>query len=240
MGFHDPNFTGHTDDANLMDDPDALFIASPQEIAALVTAWRRLRGWKQETLAQFAAVSLSTVERIERGEAVSTESLDRVAVALEFKEGDFHRPRSRRGFDESLMETMRFFEGRLAVPCAPLKTQPQAAALLGCQAYLVDDGRCTPDAAEAVAILRENLDVYSFMLSDLAGPGEPVKKREIYTSLLADVQAVERRGYTALHTTYDADSRFGPVKVAVIGFFPKLTDPGAAKREFVLVPTHIG
>ena len=58
MGFHDPNFTGFADH---MDDPDALFIPLPQEIAALVTAWRRLRGWKQEALAQFAAVSLSTV-----------------------------------------------------------------------------------------------------------------------------------------------------------------------------------
>ena len=72
------------------------------------------------------------------------------------------------------------------------------------------------------------------------GLDESVKKREIYTSLLADVQAVERRGYTALHATYDADSRFGPVKVAVVAFFPKLTDPGAAKREFVLVPANLG
>ena len=92
-------------------------------------------------MARFATVSLLTVERIERGEAVSTESLDRVAVALEFKEGDFHCPRSRRSFDESLMETMRFFESKPPVPCAPLKTQPQAAALLSCQAYLVGDGR---------------------------------------------------------------------------------------------------
>lgn len=54
------------------------------------------------------------------------------------------------------------------------------------------------------------------------------------------MQAVERRGYTALHATYDADSRFGRVKVAVIAFFPKLTDPGAAKREVVFVPADLG
>ncbi|MFP5516442.1 MAG: helix-turn-helix domain-containing protein, partial [Alphaproteobacteria bacterium] len=197
-----------------MDDPDALFIPSPQEIGALVTAWRRLRGWKQETLAQFAAVSLSTIERIERGEAVSTEMLDRVAVALEFKEGNFHRPRPRRSVGESLLQTMRFFEGKLAVPCVPLKTQPQVAALLGCDAYVVDDGRCTPDADEAIASLRESLGFYRSALREPLGLDEPVKKREIYTSLLADVQAVERRGYTALHATYDADSRFGRVKVA--------------------------
>ena len=65
-------------------------------------------------------------------------------------------------------------------------------------------------------------------------------KRELYTVRLADVQAVERRGYRARYATYQADSRFGPVKVAVIGFFPRLTDPGAVKREFVLVPANIG
>lgn len=240
MGFHDPNVTGYTDTANLMDDPDPLFTPSPQEIAALVTAWRRSRNWKQATLAQFAAVSLSPVERIERGETVSIEILDRVAVALEFKEGDFHRPRPRRSVDKSLLQTMRFFEGKLTVPCVPLRTQPQVAALLGCDAYVVDDGRCMPHAAEAIASLRENLGFYRSALREPLGLDEPVKKREIYTSLLADVQAVERRGYTALYATYDADSRFGPVKVAVIAFFPKFTDPGAAKREVVFVPTDLG
>jgi DNA-binding XRE family transcriptional regulator len=233
MGYHDPNFTGCTDN---MDDPHALFIPSPQEIASMVNSWRRLRSWKQETLAQFAAVSLSTIERIERGEVVSIESLDRVAVALGFKEGDFHRPRTRRSFDEAMLETMKFFEGTVAVPCAPLKTQPQAVALLNCHAYLIDDGRCSPDADEAVAILRENLGFYSFVLSELADPVKPVKRRDIYTSLLADVQAVERRGYTALHATYEANSQLGPITVALIAFFPKLTDPGAAKREFLFAP----
>ena len=123
-----------------------------------------------------------------------TASLYRIAVALEFKEGDFHRPRPRRGFDESLMETMRFFEGKLAVPCVPLKTQPQVAALLGCDAYVVDDGRCTPHAAEAIASLRENLGFYRPALCEPLGLDEPVKKREIYTSLLADVQAVDAGG----------------------------------------------
>lgn len=235
MGFHDPDFT----DADASGDLDALFIPTPQQISVLVTAWRRACGWKQETLAQFAAVSISTVERIERGEPVSNEMLDRVAVALNFSEGDFHRPRSRRDVDEAFAATARFFESKLTVPCAPLKTQLQAADLLSCQASLIDDGRCTLDAAEVITVLRENLDFYSFVLSNVAELGEPVKKREIYASLLADVHTVERRGYTALHAIYEAGSHLGPVKVAVIAFFPKLTDPGAAKREVVFVPSFI-
>ncbi|WP_205215700.1 helix-turn-helix domain-containing protein [Azospirillum brasilense] len=236
MGFHDPNFAGSTD---RMKDHGALYVPTSQEVGALVNTWRRLLNWKRETLAQFAAVSLSTIERIERGEAVSAESLDRVAVALRFEVGDFHRPRRLRSFEEALAHVTEFFAGKVAVPCAPLKTQPQAAALLGCHCYLVDDGRCTQDVAESVAILRGNLNFYSCALGDLAIPGETVKKRDIYTSFLADVRAVERRGYNALHATYEADTRIGAWNVGVIAFFPKLTDPGAAKREFVFVPAAL-
>ena len=45
-------------------------------VAFFVRLQRGMMGWKQETLADFARVSLSTIERIERGEGVSAESLD--------------------------------------------------------------------------------------------------------------------------------------------------------------------
>lgn len=50
---------------------------------------RQMWGWKKETLASFADVSLSTIERIERGDRVGDDCLDRVAVALGYKRGDF-------------------------------------------------------------------------------------------------------------------------------------------------------
>ena len=57
-------------------------VPPPKVIADFVRWSRQVLQWKKETLASFASVSLSTVERIERGERVSSESLDRVAAAL--------------------------------------------------------------------------------------------------------------------------------------------------------------
>ena len=54
--------------------------APPIELVGFVVRWNRgLRQWKTTTLADFARISVSTVERIERGERVSDEALDRVA-----------------------------------------------------------------------------------------------------------------------------------------------------------------
>jgi hypothetical protein len=57
----------------------------------------------------------------------------------------------------------------------------------------------------------------------------------MYADLLSKVRDIERRGYTALHAIYQAQSPLGPAPVGMIAFFPKLTDPGAAKRRSLLV-----
>ena len=57
-------------------------VPSRGSVAAFMRFQRGMLGWKKGTLASFAGVSLSTVERIERGEPVSAECLDKVASAL--------------------------------------------------------------------------------------------------------------------------------------------------------------
>jgi DNA-binding XRE family transcriptional regulator len=68
-------------------------VPSPATIGAYVRLQREMAGWKQQALAYLADVSLSTIERIERGEAVLAESLDRVAAALHLPPGSFTRAR---------------------------------------------------------------------------------------------------------------------------------------------------
>jgi hypothetical protein len=68
--------------------------APPIELVAFVVRWNRgLRQWKTTTLAGFARVSVSTVERIERGERVSDNALDRIAQAFGYEAGYFTAPR---------------------------------------------------------------------------------------------------------------------------------------------------
>src|SRR5258708_19592950 len=64
------------------------------EVVGFGVRWNRgLRQWKTTTLADFARVSLSTIERIERGEKVSDEALDRIAQAFGYAAGYFTTPR---------------------------------------------------------------------------------------------------------------------------------------------------
>lgn len=67
-------------------------VPAPGTIAFFVRLQCGIMGWKKETLAGFARVSLSTIERIEHGEAVSTESLDRVAEVLRQPPAAFTAP----------------------------------------------------------------------------------------------------------------------------------------------------
>src|SRR3546814_8970009 len=70
-------------------------VPPPELVGFFVVLVRGLRQWKQSTLAEFAGVSLTTVERVERGEKVRDESLDRIAEALGYESGYFTSPRTR-------------------------------------------------------------------------------------------------------------------------------------------------
>lgn len=73
-------------------------------------------------------MSVSTVERVERGEKVSEESLDKIALALGYETGAFHTPRIPLGPEkafESLVETYGHLE---EVPVSPLKRSQHSNA----------------------------------------------------------------------------------------------------------------
>ena len=52
-------------------------VPPPELIGFCIRCARGLRQWKRSTLADFACVSVSTIERVERGEKVSVEAFDR-------------------------------------------------------------------------------------------------------------------------------------------------------------------
>jgi transcriptional regulator with XRE-family HTH domain len=215
---------------------------SPADVAGIVSANRHVRGWKVSVLAEMAAVSVSTVERVERGEFVSTEMLDRIAEALGFAPGDFWRPRRTRTPEEALKATMRHLEGQQIVPCRVFSRMTDAAAVIAAVAiYVVVQGPGQPDSttAELVSTLRETIDLMSFATSDALEPKARIRPRQAQQDVLQAVAAVARRGYTPLLATYEADTPWGHAPVAAISFHPRLHDPGAPKRRELIVPTAI-
>lgn len=228
-------------------------VPSPATVAAFVRLQRTQLGWKQEALASFARVSPSTVERVERGEPVSAGSLDRIAAALGHEAGAFTEPRVPLTAEASLArleEAAKPFEDRVPVAVRPLRGHRQVAALARTHLYIVDAARLAEDHEEDVANLREWLDLAAFLLEaeepdsiiDL-GRCEPTRRRRLYEDVLRCAQDIERRGRAvALAGTYTAETgRADPPRldVALVAFFPKASDPGAAKRRTLFAPARV-
>lgn len=211
----------------------------PVELVAMVVRWgRHLKQWKATTLADFACVSLSTVERVERGDKVSDEALDRIAQALGYDAGAFTTPRLPIGPDkaaEQLVETYGHLE---PVAVAPMKTHKAIRDAAKCQAYLIHRPE-VPDTFDAdIANLGEWLDLGSFILSDMIEDSTPSERgrRDLYNDILGCVAELERRGLTVLSGVMAAPQPgLHDWKVAIVSVTPRLTDPGAPKRRHVMV-----
>jgi len=217
-------------------------LAPPIELVGFVVRWNRgLRQWKTTTLADFARVSVSTVERIERGERVSDEALDRIAQAFGYEAGYFTTPRLPLGADEtaaSLVETYSHLE---IVPVAPMKTHRAVRDAARCDAFLIYRPGVPETYNDDIANLQEWLDLASFLLSDIAEPPPSERgRRDLYNDILACVGNLERRGLTILSGVMSAPQDCLPDwKVAVISITPRLTDPGAVKRRHLMVDRRV-
>jgi transcriptional regulator with XRE-family HTH domain len=137
-------------------------VPAPATIAFFVRLQRGMMGWKKETLAGFARVSLSTIERIERGEGVSAESLDRVAEALRQPPGAFTAPRIPFNREEAwrrLEESVAPFDETVAVPVKALRGHRQVAEMARAHLFIVDGGRLGDAYDGDLDTLRDWLDL---------------------------------------------------------------------------------
>jgi transcriptional regulator with XRE-family HTH domain len=216
---------------------DVAAAPSPEVIAFFVRWVRGLRQWKQQTLASFAEVSLSTIERVERAEKVSNEYLDRIAVALGYGAGYFTAPRLPLPPDEAVGKLEETWENLVPVHVRRLSTQNAIRQLGNCHGFLLHRPGVDEAFDDLLAEFAEWLDLASYLIGcpDWAGKTAGCR-RELYKNILACVHRLERSGLNVLGGVMDApQSEFPDWKVAVICVTPKQTDPGALKRREILV-----
>jgi transcriptional regulator with XRE-family HTH domain len=214
-------------------------VVPPPELIGFFVLWvRSLKNWKQSTLAEFAKVSISTIERIERGEKVSDEFLERVGIALGYESGYFTTPRRRKSAEEVGAELQEDWGQMEAVEVKPLRTQPHMRQLIDCHAYLVHRPGVGEEFDGDIENLTEWLDLASFIVNSRyeSDNAREVRRRELYASILRCVQHLARRGLSVLAGVMPAPQEGLPEwKVAIISVTPKATDPGAFKRRAVFV-----
>lgn len=213
----------------------------PEIVGFFVYVTRRFRKWKQSALADMAGVSLSTVERIERGEPVETASLEKIERALALEPGYITRPRAPLTQDELTAYAER--QAKIAyIEVAPLKTQAQVRELAECCGFLPLSNVPYPDCRDEIWNLLEWLDLASFIRSEhLERPAPGISRlRELYSSILSNVNELERRGYNVLAGTLNAPVEGIPDwRYAVIYTVSKKSDPGSLKRQFIPFDTSL-
>ncbi len=186
--------------ANLTERSREVPSSPPLETVAFFVRWSRgLKNWKVSTLADYAGVSVSTVERVERGEKVSAENLDRIAVALGYETGKLHAPRIPLGADkatEDLIETYGYLE---QVSVVPLKTQKAIRDAAKCAGILVHKHAVPEVHDDGIANLVEWIDLAGFILSEnVERDGQEPKRRRLYRDIQDHVTEMERQGLTVL------------------------------------------
>lgn len=202
---------------------------------------RGMRQLKRDALASMAGVSLSTVERVERGETVERASLEKIAAALGLEPGYFTQPRPP-ATPQEMEAWLTNLEKQKVVQVRPIKTQAQVRALVECHSYMP----MAPDPQEIyrndIAGLVEWLDLGAFLRSDtdFTPRDEKVRFRKLYTDILGYIQSLERKGLNILGGVLHHPVKDIPEwKIAVLSISSKATDPGASKRRAMLVDVSI-
>jgi transcriptional regulator with XRE-family HTH domain len=198
--------------------------------------WR----WKQPTLASVAGVSLSTVERVERGEPVSPDSLSKIAVALGFSADYLTAPRLKLSEEEALrrlVDSVSWMEGLVEVPVAQLTTEKQLRKIASTDMMVVGSD-LDEAAADDLAELREWIDLIGFMRCRHTGligpmPERSFRMRDLYGDLFQHLEHMQaRHKAVCLVGTYTAETdspTLPTATVAVVSLRSKTRNPAAAR-----------
>lgn len=222
----------------------------PDVVSAFVRVQRSMMGWKQNTLAALAGVSLSTVQRVERAEAVSDELLDRVAVALRQRPGAFTTPRVPHSPDvtaQLVADSLSWIDECVPVDVAPLRKEAQLRALAKTEIVIIQsDLGETADAD--IAELREWLDLLGFVKAEIDGVfsniREPAPKlRRLYGDVCRFVEQLERdHRAVCLVGTYRGPSNLQPGRIidaGVVAIRSRAANPAASRIKKLLAPIEI-
>lgn len=217
-------------------------IPPPERIAFFVRWVRGNRQLKKQALASLAGVSLSTVERIERGEPVTPDLIDRVGQVLGYEPGYLTAPRAPLDPQTAIEGFVETYEHLQPVTVAPIRTHAQIRGLAHCHAYIPFAPEDDEEQRHALNGLIEYIDFVSFMLndslSDASARGAP--RRELYADVQRYIDGMKRDGWTVLAGVMEAPRRNIPEwKLAVFSITSRAKDPGAPKRKMLLVDKRI-
>jgi transcriptional regulator with XRE-family HTH domain len=225
-----------------MDRPSDILTTPPLDSVAFFVKMQRYHWrWKQAALAAMAGVSLSTLERVERGEAVRADSLSKIGVALGFPADYLTAPRQKLSEEDALrrlVDSVSWMEGMVEVAVAQLTTEKHLREIASTD-MLVVGSDLGEEAADDLSDLREWIDFIGFMRCCNRGligpkPKRNFRLRDLYDDLFQHLECIQaRHKAVCLAGTYTAEtdsSKFPTATIAVLSIRSKVRNPAAARH----------
>lgn len=217
----------------------------------LLRGARRQKGWSQQQLADFAGVSLSTVERAERGEAIRIDNIQRLCVCLEKtpeqlglvkldyqQEGSIQRD-SAKTFSRDREVTVEVKEDTL-LPVAWF-TPEQIVSLL--QLLALGDitmAHFDPQRRAALLHLLSTTSMLSVVPQTLADP-EPWERLSASLDTPANLDAATLKHFETLTATCWDLSNSGQLQIAeqvLASFLPRFLQLGPSHAQAASLASH--
>jgi transcriptional regulator with XRE-family HTH domain len=201
---------------------------TPQEIGKWVARFRKMMDWKQLALAMEAGVTERTVQRIEHGEKVDDATLRKIGKAFRLGGEGFVGPRYIPTDEELQAEVARAQKDLMVIEAHSLDTIKDCEAILRGDGNIVNDHAVPEEMAAQVAELRDQMQDWGDIWSDLPNTG----KLEACRSFLTAVQMIGELGFKIRYGVYETADHF---QVAVL-IFGKSTDERFATLTQFIVP----
>jgi transcriptional regulator with XRE-family HTH domain len=178
------------------------------ELAALIKAWREMRQWSQETLAEIAGLSVRTIQRTEGGKPSSLDTRRALASAFEFEEIDFFSKPFIVPTDEELAAAKaKFDEEHIALQAHPIANGRALATLA--QECVMDLSEAAfdlgPEASEVFAEMVDYLRDYRDC-ADLYSEVDKLDAHREFESFLSQLQAL---GVSMRYSIRNVKMKFG-------------------------------
>ncbi|HEY4943588.1 MAG TPA: helix-turn-helix transcriptional regulator [Rhizomicrobium sp.] len=179
-------------------------------VGELVRTARVRRNLKQSALSSLTGVSLSTIQRIERGQGIGSPSLQRVELALELQPGHFTDPQVPPSFVAMKRELDSRATDMTDVHFKRIEKQTQVATLLDCDMQFVWREKLDAESESDLERLKRWLEMATQIISTERSNRQSflskvlLKKRRFYSFFLDEVRKVERsRKITVLAGIYE-------------------------------------
>ncbi len=203
---------------------------TPSEIGTVVATFRGSLDMKQITLAFESRVSERTIQRIEQGEKVDDETLRRVAKALRLPEDAFVTAHYVPTDDEIKAQVKNANENFQVIDIRAFALARDFDQIIGSHGWLIDDSSCEGVAASEIAELKDSLEDWNCVYSDIPH----TERLHACEELLGRIQAIERKGLVARFGTYRTEDN---CVVATIIFVKKDPERPCLLTQ-AMVPRH--